>query len=86
MWFDTKVCTVLLWIWVVSRALVDYTETRRVIGCLIDTVHTPYVPGTVSNGKITACVYKSLTIHPGSNNHVWMFNLVHRKREAEKFH
>ena len=69
----------LLWTWwVVFWALVDYTETRRTIGCLIDTVvQTLYVSGTNSNVNTTSYVNTSLAVYPGSNNHVNMCNLVH---------
>ena len=46
--------TTLLWAWVVSRVLVDYTETRRIIGGLLDTAQVLSVSGTDSNGTITS--------------------------------
>ena len=70
-------CTILLWPWVVSQAFVDYTETGRIIGCPIDTVQTLSVLGTDSNKTLTSYVHASLVVHPGSNNHVPMCNLVH---------
>ena len=75
-WFDTQVCTTLLWPWVVSRALVDCTEIGRIISCLIDTVQTPSASGTDSNGTITSYVHTSLSVYPETNNHIQMCNLV----------
>ena len=77
-WFDIQKCTTLLWTWVVTWALIDYTATRRIIGCLIDTVQTPYISVTNSNRNIISYIHISLVVHPGSNNHVWICNLVHR--------
>ena len=62
-WFDIQVPTTLLWTWVVSQALVDYTKTRRFIGCLLDTVQALSVSGTDSSGTIT-----SLAVYPGGMN------------------
>ena len=76
MWFGIKVCTTLLWTWVVSQALVDNTETGRIIGCPLDTVQALSVSGTDSNEIITPYFHTSLRIHPESNNHVQMYILV----------
>ena len=63
--------------WVISRTLLDYTETARFIGCLIDTVQKSFVSGTVSNGTITSHAHASLEVHQKSSNHIQMCNLVH---------
>ena len=70
-------CATLWWTWVVSRALVHYTETGRIIGCLIDTVQTLPVARTDSNGTITSYVHISLAVYPRSNDHLQMHNLIH---------
>ena len=52
-------------------------ETGRFINYLLYIVHTPSVSGNNSNVIITSYAYESLAVHPGSNNHVRMCNLVY---------
>ena len=67
----------LLWTWVLSRALVDYTGIERVIGGLLDTVQASSVSGTDSNETIASYLHRSLAVQPGSNDHGRMRNLAH---------
>ena len=56
-WFDTQVHITLLWIWVVSQELVDYTTIGRIIGGLLDNVQASSVSETDSNKTITLYFY-----------------------------
>ena len=48
-WFDKQVCAMLLWTWVISQALVHYTDLRRIIGGLLDNVQAMYMSANDSN-------------------------------------
>ena len=68
----------LLWIWMVSRTIVDYTEIGRIIGGLFYTVQGLLVLGTNNNEIITSHFHISLALYPESNYHVRMCDSVHR--------
>ena len=76
-WFDTQVCVTFLWSWVISRALVDYTDMGRFIGCILEDVQAPYVSMNNSIKTITLYFHTSMVVHPESNDHLWIRNLIH---------
>ena len=53
-WFDIQVCASLMWIWMISQALIDYTNMGRIIGGLLDNVQALYVSASNNNGTITS--------------------------------
>ena len=61
----------------ISRALVVYIDMRIFIGRILDDVQAPYVSSNNSIGTITSYFHKSLTVHPGSNDHLQIRNLIH---------
>ena len=63
-WFDTQVCAIFLWSWMISRALVNYTKKG-----LLDNVQAPYMSENNSNKTITSYVHTSMVVHPGFNDH-----------------
>ena len=64
-WFDTQVRNTFLWSWMISRALVDYTDMGRIIGCILDDLHAPYVSMNGSIGSITPYFHTSMVVHQG---------------------
>ena len=61
----------------ISRALVDYTDMGRTIGCIFDDVYAPSVSMKHSIRSITSCFYTSMVVYPGSNDHLQIRNLIH---------
>ena len=75
--FDTQVCDIFLWSWMISRVLVDYTGMERIIGHIIDNVYTLSVSTKESIGSITSYFRTSMVVHPGPNDHLRICNLIH---------
>ena len=69
-WFDAQVCNTFLWSWMISRALVDYTDMGRIIGRILDNVYAPSVSMKDSIGSIISCFHASIVVHPWSNDHI----------------
>ena len=67
-WFDIQVHATLLWIWVISRALADYTSMGGIIGGILDNVQAPYVSANNSNRTITSYFPTLMVVHPGYND------------------
>ena len=61
----------------ISRSLVDYTNLGRTIGCILDAVYTLSVSMKDSIGFITFYFHISMVVHPGSNDHLRIHNLIH---------
>jgi len=61
----------------ISQALVDYADMRRIIGCILDDVQAPCVSINNSIGAITSYFHTSMVVHPGSNDHLRIRNLIH---------
>ena len=78
MWFDTQVCATFLLSWMISRALVDYTNIERIIGSILDDVQAPYESMNDSIETINSYSHTSMVVHLGSNDHLWISNLIHR--------
>ena len=76
-WFDMQARATLLWTWVISWALVDYTDIGRIIDGLLDNVEAPYVLENNSNVTITSSFSTSMVVHPGSNYYLQIRNLIH---------
>ena len=76
-WSDTQACATCLWSWMISRALVDYTNIGRINGCILDDVQAPYVSMNDSIGTIASYFHILTVVHPGSNDHLQIRNLIH---------
>ena len=72
-----EVCVIFLWSWIISQVLVDYTNMERIIGHILDVVQLQYVVMNNSNGTITSYFNTSMVVHPGSNDHLHIRNLIH---------
>ena len=77
MWFDIQICATFMWSWMMSRALVDYTNMRRIIGYILDNVQPPYVSMNDSIGAITSYFHISMVVHLRSNDNLQIPNLIH---------
>ena len=60
MWFDTQVRDIFLWSWMISRALVDYINMGRIIGCILDNIYARSVSMKDSIGSITSYFHTSM--------------------------
>ena len=74
---DKQVRVTFLWSWMISRALVDYTDMRRIIVYILDNIYAPCVSMSNSIGSITSISHTSMVLHPGSNDHLQTRNLSH---------
>ena len=77
MWFNIQVRATFLWSWIISWALVDYTDIRKIIGCKLDDVQASSVSMNNSIGTITSYFHTSMVVHPGFNDHLQIHNLIH---------
>ena len=77
-WFDKQVRATFLWSWI-SRVLVDYTNMGSIIGCIMDNIYAPCVSINDSIGTITSYFQTSMVVHPRSNDHLQIHNLIHGK-------
>ena len=76
-WFDKQICSTFLWSRIISLALVDYTNMGRIIGCILDNVYTPCLSMNNSIGTIPLYFHILMVVHPGSNDHLQIRNLIH---------
>ena len=76
-WFETQVRDTFLWSWMISQALVDYTNMRRIIGCVLDNICTPSVSMKDNVGSITSYFRTSMVVYPRSNDQLWIRNQIH---------
>ena len=79
-WFDTQVCATFLWSWMIRlilMVLVDYIDMLRIIGRILDNLYALSVSMNDSIGTITSYFHTSMVVHPGSNNHLRIRNLIH---------
>ena len=51
--------------------------TSTWVGCILDDVQAPYVSMNNSILFITSYFHISMVVHPGSNNHLQIRNLIH---------
>ena len=64
-WFDIQVCNILLWTWVASRALVNYTEVGRIICSLFGNLQALFMSVTNCKETITSYFRTSLVVTQG---------------------
>ena len=76
-WFDTQVYATFLWTWMISQALVDYTNMGRIIGHILDDLQAPQVSMNNSIGTITLYFHTSMVVHSESNDYLPISNLIH---------
>ena len=67
----------ILWSWMISLTLADYTDMRRIIGCILDDVLAPHESLHNSIGSVTSYFHVSMIVHSGSNDHLRLHNLIH---------
>ena len=61
----------------ISWVLVDYTDMERIIGCILDGIQALHVSMNDNTGTITLYFHTSMIVHPGSNDHLQIHNLIH---------
>ena len=61
----------------ISRSLVDYSNTERAIGRILDSVYAPSVSTMDSVGSKTSFFHTSMVLHPGSDNHLRIRKFIH---------
>ena len=76
-WFNKQVYDTLLCLWMISRALVDYTDMGRAIGCILDEVYVLSVSMRDSIGSTTSFIHTSMVLHPGSDTHLRIHKFIH---------
>ena len=79
MWtlFGKQVRTTFLWSWMISGALVDYTNIGKIIGCILDNMYAPCVSMSNSIGSITSFFHTSMVVHPRFNDYLQIHNSIH---------
>ena len=76
-WFEEQVRVTFLWLWMISRVLVDCTNMGRIIGCILDDVYASCLSMDDSIRTITSYFHTSMVVHLGSNDHLQIRNLIH---------
>ena len=77
-WFNKQVRDTFLCSWMISRALVDFTNIGRAIGRIRDMVYAPSVSMRDSIGSTTSFFNTSMVVHPGSDDHLRIGKFVHK--------
>ena len=62
----------------ISRKLVDHTNIRRAIGCLLNVVYVLSTSMRDSIGSTTSSFNTSMLVHPGSDDHLRIRKFIHR--------
>ena len=76
-WFNKQVRDTFLCSWMISLALVDFTNIGRAIGRILDMVYAPSVSMRDSIGSTTSFFHTSMVVNPGSNNHLHIRKFIH---------
>ena len=76
-WFNKQIRDSFLCSWMISRALVDYTDMGSAIGHILDEVYAPSVSMRDSIGSTTWFFYTSIVLHPGSDDHLCIHKCIH---------
>ena len=76
-WFNIQVSATFLCSWMISWALVDYTDIERAIGHILDKVYIPSISMRDSIGSTASFSHTSMVLHPGSNDHLRIHNCIH---------
>ena len=72
-----KYVTHFLCLWMISRALVDYTNIGRAIGHIVDEVYTLPISMRDSIRSTTSFFHTSMVSHPGSDDHLRTHKFIH---------
>ena len=76
-WFNKQVRDKFLCSWMISRALVDYTDMGRAIDHILDEVYAPSVSTRDSIGSTTSFFHTSMVVHPESSDHLRICKYIH---------
>ena len=76
-WFNKQVHDTFLCSWMISRALVDYTEMGRAIGCIFNEIYAPSVSMRNSIGSTISFFDTSMVLHSGSDDHLCICTFIH---------
>ena len=77
-WFNKQVRDTFLCLWMISRALVDFTNIGRAIGRILDMVYAPSVSMRESIGSTTSFFHTSMVVNPGSDDHLRIRKFIHK--------
>ena len=69
-WFNKQVRDTFLCSWMISRALVDFTNIGRAIGRILDMVYVPSVSMRESIGSTTLFFHTWMVVNPESDDHL----------------
>ena len=64
--------------WMISGALVDYTDMGRAIGCMLDKIYVPSISMRDSIKSRTSFFHRSMVLHPGSYDHLHIHKFIHK--------
>ena len=76
-WLNNQVCDTFLCSWMISRALIDFTNIGRAIGLILDMVNAPFVSMRESIGSTTSFFHTSMVVNPGSDDHLHIRKFIH---------
>ena len=93
-WFNKQVHDTFLYSWMISPALVNYTDIGRAIGCILDEVYALSVSMRDNIRSTTSYLYTSMVLHSESDDHLHIHKLIYKglfssslkKQRMEKFH
>ena len=77
-WFNKQVHDRFLCSWMILRALVDYTDMGRAIGCILDEEYVS--PVSIKDSSIrstTPYFFTSMVLYPGSDDHLRIRIFIH---------
>ena len=78
-WFNKQVFNTFLCSWMISRKMVDHTNIRRAIGCILNMIYTPAVLMRDSIGSATSFFYTLMVLHPGFDDHLCIPKFINKK-------
>ena len=77
-WFNKQVHDTFLYSWMISRALVNYTNTLRAIGCILVEVYALSMSMKDSIRSETSFLHTSIILHLGSDDHLHIHKFVYK--------
>ena len=77
MWFNKQAHATLFCSWMISRKLVDSSNTGRAIGRLLNLAYAPLAGMRNSVGSTTSFLHTSMLVNSGSNDHLCIRKFIH---------
>ena len=76
-WFNKQVRDTFLCSWMISWALVDFTNIERAIGWILDMVYAPSMSMRDSIGSTTSLFHIWMVVNPESDDHLRIRKFIH---------